>query len=59
MSMPPFMYRCPNTGHRVQSFSAQEVSDNADAYELVTCTMCQRVHLVNPVTGKVLGEKDK
>jgi uncharacterized protein YlaI len=55
--MPPFMYRCPNTGHRVQGFTAEEVSDD-NIYQSVTCIMCDRVHLVNPATGKVLGEHD-
>jgi len=55
--MPPFMYRCPNTGHRVQGFTAEAVSDD-NIYQSMTCIMCDRVHLVNPATGKVLGEHD-
>ncbi len=55
--MPPFMYRCPNTSRRVQGFIAEEVSAD-DTYESVTCVMCQQVHLVNPATGKILGEDD-
>jgi hypothetical protein len=57
--MPPFLYRCPNTGYRVQGFVAEEVSDDSEAYEAVTCNVCQRVHLVNPSTGKVLGGEDE
>jgi len=53
------MYCCPNTGHRVQSFSAEETSDNADTYEAVMCVACQQVHLVNPVTGRVLRKKEE
>jgi hypothetical protein len=56
--MPPFLYRCPNTGHRVQGFAAEEVSEDLEEYETVTCIACQQVHLVNPTTGKVLGDKD-
>lgn len=56
--MPPFLYRCPNTGYRVQGFVAEEVSDKPDSYEPVTCIACQRTHLVNPATGKVLGAED-
>ncbi len=59
LSMPPFMYRCPNTGYRVQGFSAEEISDGADVYETVTCLVCKQSHLVNPATGKVLGEDDE
>jgi hypothetical protein len=53
------MYRCPNTGYRVQGFSAEEISDGADVYETVTCLVCKQSHLVNPATGKVLGEDDE
>jgi hypothetical protein len=56
--MPPFLYRCPNTSLRVQGFVAEEVPDG-DAYEAITCLACQRVHLVNPATGKVLGQEDE
>ena len=56
--MPGFIYRCPNTGLRVQAFVADEVDDGADAYESVTCIMCQQVHLVNPATGRVLGDDE-
>jgi len=26
--MPPFLFRCPITGYRVQGFTAEEVSDD-------------------------------
>ena len=55
--MASFLYRCPNTGQTVQGWSAEEVTDD-DAYELVTCLTCTRVHLINPRTGKVLGEEE-
>ena len=54
--MAPFLYRCPNTNKTVQGFIAEEVAD--DIYESVTCLACRQVHLVNPTTGKVLGEDD-
>lgn len=57
--MPPFLYRCSNTGLRVQGFVAEEVPDDADSYELITCLACQQVHYVNPTTGKVLGGDDE
>lgn len=55
--MAAFLYRCPNTGFRVQGYSPDEIADN-DAFEAVTCIACTRVHLVNPKTGKVIGEDD-
>ncbi len=62
--MAPFLYRCPNTGFRVQGFGSDKTSqdkksDDAATYVSVTCIMCQQVHLVNPTTGKVLGEDDE
>ena len=57
--MPTFVYRCPNTGYRVQGFVAEEVPAGAETYEPVTCTLCQQVHFVNWATGTVLGEDKK
>ena len=54
IDMSPFTYRCPKTGFRVQSHSPTKTSDGA--YEVVECVICGRVHLVNPVSGRVLGE---
>ena len=53
--MPPFMYRCPNTGNLVQGLVVDEMSGDASTYEAVNCLMCLQVHYVNPTTGKVLG----
>ena len=57
-SRPTFLYRCPNTGYRVQGFVAQEISDNSESYEAIICIVCQRVHLVKPRTGKVVVERE-
>jgi hypothetical protein len=58
--MAAFIYRCPNTGLRIQALSpAEEIAEDEDAYEPVTCVMCQQVHLVNAATGKVLGEDNE
>ena len=57
--MPPFLYLCPNTGLRVQGFVAEEVSDDTDRYEPITCLACRQVHYVAPTTGKVLGQEDE
>jgi ribosomal protein S27E len=56
--MPTFLYRCPNTGFRVQGYTHEQTSDD-DSYEVLTCSMCSRVHLVNPTTGKVMGEDEE
>jgi len=57
--MAPFVYRCPNTGLRVQGFIAEDPLDDGESYEAITCLACRRLHLVNPVTGRVLGEDDE
>jgi hypothetical protein len=56
--MAPFIFRCPNTGRRVQGWSADEAPSDGDAYETISCLACRRVHLVNPTTGKLLGEEE-
>jgi hypothetical protein len=57
--MPLFVYRCPQTKHRVQGFSADDVSKDAHTYEPVVCTVCKQIHHVNPATGAVLAVGDE
>jgi hypothetical protein len=58
--MPTFLYRCPNTTMAVQGWVADDPTRRtSDSYEAVTCTACTRVHMVNPKTGKVMGQRDK
>ena len=55
--MAPYLFRCPNTGLTVQGWVADEIdSRNGEAYEAVSCLACGQVHLVNPTTGKTLGD---
>jgi hypothetical protein len=56
--MPPFPYRCPNTGDNVQAWVADDPEDEDLTYVQVTCLACAEAHLVNPKTGKVLGADD-
>jgi hypothetical protein len=54
--MALFIYRCPSTGLNVQGWIADDPTEGeAESYEVVTCTACTRVHLVNPKTSRVLG----
>jgi hypothetical protein len=56
--MATFLYHCPNSGFRVQGYTADETIPHDrgdDDYESVTCLACKQVHLVNPKTGEVLG----
>jgi len=56
--MPAVIFLCPYTGRHVHEWfdDDAEVSDNA--FYSVTCLACQRIHLVNPKDGNVLGAKE-
>ena len=49
------VYRCPATGLSVDHWF--EPAETAETYESVTCRACNRVHLVNVSTGRVLGAR--
>ena len=51
--MPPFLYRCPNTGNNVQAWAADDPEDDDLTYVQLTCLACAQAHLINPRTGKV------
>jgi hypothetical protein len=53
--MATFLFQCPNTGFRVQGYSPDQKSDDENEYVIVNCHVCNRVHLVDPSTGKVVG----
>ena len=53
--MASITFRCPNTGMSVHAWTDGEETDE-HTYVTVTCTACQRVHLVNPKTGRLIGE---
>jgi hypothetical protein len=55
--MPPFIFHCPDTGFPVQGCTSDDDSERAGVvYEVVTCHGRERLHLVNPKTGKIAGE---
>ncbi len=53
--MRTFLYRCPTTGFKVQGHVDSEPA-RPDEYVAQQCPVCGRVHLVNPLTGKLLSE---
>jgi hypothetical protein len=59
--MTTFIYRCPTTGLNVQGLfvDRQPAVSSGHAFESMTCTACGRTHLVDPKTGKVLGDMRK
>jgi hypothetical protein len=56
--MGAFLFRCPATGLNVQAWAADEIDDD-DATLPMTCLACNRVHLVNPKTRRVVGGDDE
>jgi hypothetical protein len=57
--MAAFIYRCPTTGLKVQGWFPEEVpTKESYTYETVKCPACNGVHLVDPSTGKALGDDE-
>jgi hypothetical protein len=58
--MGAFIFRCPTTGFSVQGFVAEDVPAGVaeDLWVSIKYTVCTQLHLVHPVTGKVLGADD-
>jgi DNA-directed RNA polymerase subunit RPC12/RpoP len=52
--MGAFVYRCPNTGFRVQGWVEDDESEDS-----VVCHACGRLHLVNPKTGETASSNVK
>jgi hypothetical protein len=59
--MPSFMYHCPTLGLTEQGFVADEVGAQLgeDSFVSVYCVACSGVHLVNPISAKVIGADDE
>lgn len=56
--MGKLIFRCVQTGMNVQVWLPDEEPTNGtDSYESVKCPACARLHLVNRITGKILGDK--
>ncbi|MGB7618672.1 MAG: hypothetical protein WBM06_17100 [Pseudolabrys sp.] len=53
--MPAFIFRCPHTGLNVQGH-VEDDDKGGHAFEAITCMACGEVHLVDAITGKLLGE---
>jgi RNase P subunit RPR2 len=55
--VPPFLYRCPITGEKVQARASDDPEEGS--YVQVMCLACAQAYLVNPKSGKVLGADDE
>lgn len=58
--MGNIVFRCPRTGMNVQHWRAEEVTPDTPLglYDAVPCHACARIHFINRVTGKLLGEQE-
>lgn len=54
--MSDFLYRCPVTGYVVDG-RYEGTDEPPPSYVAQTCPACRSVHLVNPVTGKLISEE--
>ena len=56
----PYIFRCPTTGLSVQGLADTDEpsEDGRTLYLPVDCLACGLVHLVNPKTGRLAGQRD-
>ena len=52
--MGALVFVCPNTGRPVPTSLPNEAFRDPETYHSVKCTVCADVHLVNPITGRIL-----
>ena len=58
--MGNLIFRCTQTGMNVQIHVDDPApTDHPDSYESVICPACTRIHLVNKITGRMLGDHEK
>jgi hypothetical protein len=58
--MRKLIFRCTQTGMNVQIHMPDAApTDHPDAYETVNCPACARIHLINKITGRLLGDNEK
>ncbi|WP_454633738.1 hypothetical protein [Bradyrhizobium cenepequi] len=55
--MSTITFRCPSTRQYVQQIVADETDAERNAYMLVNCPACGKVHFLNRSTHKLLGHE--
>ncbi|WP_407159484.1 hypothetical protein [Bradyrhizobium sp. STM 3557] len=50
-------FRCPGTRQYVQHLIADEAEGDRDAYVMVDCPACGKLHFVNRSTHRLLGHE--
>ena len=57
--MASLMFTCPTTRMAVHAWIVADPAAPAlDYFEAAECTACRGVHMVNPRTGRVLGDNN-
>lgn len=56
--MTPMLFECPYTLKKVPYLRDEDCCD-PQAYEPVDCPECGKVHVINKLTGKRLGQPDR
>jgi len=58
--MPVLRYRCPVSRMLTEVWTESDDPDeeHSEIFDTVYCQACGGVHLVNPKTGKVLGQDE-
>jgi hypothetical protein len=61
LQMANFVFKCPRTGLNVQHWIADEPAsgDSRSSHETVVCKACTRLHFINRLTGKLLGDTER
>jgi hypothetical protein len=54
-AMPTVLFRCPATALHVQAWIDEDSEISGD-YRAVQCIACNRVHVFNFKTGRVVGD---
>ena len=57
--MAPLLFTCPVTSIKVQHWLDDDQDAPENEYEAITCAACSRVHLLNRMTGKLLGQDEE
>ena len=57
--MPPLIFQCLVTGFDIQGLVPKDIVGAQTVWVPVDCPICNRPHLVNPATGRSLGQTEK
>jgi phage FluMu protein Com len=55
--MSTITFRCPGTRQYVQQLIAEEAEADRNAYVMVDCPACGKLHFINRSTQKLLGHE--